>query len=211
MRPLQFLVVAAVLAIGISAPIPVAHAQDRVVPSERVKYFVYIRENASSQSREIGRLKPNESVEFFRNVPRWREVRLPDVVSRGDFFVFLQALTNPDKILISVENATGPTPAEISICNDKMRVFLDEFDFQADSVIAECTSPINSTFFVNAGPVEVVLNGDDGRTGIVSPLIQNDQIVFDHVNFEVDNIGNSQFNVTVNGIVTVANQGELRF
>ncbi len=78
MRPLQFLFVAAAVAIGISAPIPVASAQDRVVPSERVRNFVYIRENASSESSEIGRLKPNESVEFVRNVPRWREVRLPD-------------------------------------------------------------------------------------------------------------------------------------
>ena len=78
MRPLQFLFVAAAVAVGFLAPIPVASAQDRVVPSERVRFFVYIRENASSESSEIGRLKPNDSVEFVRNVPRWREVRLPD-------------------------------------------------------------------------------------------------------------------------------------
>lgn len=78
MRALQTLLIAVAIAIGVVEASLGALAQDQVVPSERVTRFVHIREHASSASREIGRLRPGERVEFVRRVPRWHEVRLAD-------------------------------------------------------------------------------------------------------------------------------------
>ena len=55
-----------------------AFAQDVVVPSDRVTSFVHIRAQPTSASVPRGQLRPGESLPFVRNVPRWREVRLPD-------------------------------------------------------------------------------------------------------------------------------------
>ena len=66
---------AATLAISLLAFASSAWA-DRVVPSERVQSRVIVRESPTSQSPDIGSLRPSESLEFIRNIPRWREVRL---------------------------------------------------------------------------------------------------------------------------------------
>jgi beta-lactamase superfamily II metal-dependent hydrolase len=58
-----------------------AVAEDVVVPSERVTSFVHIREQPTTAGASKGRLRPGESLPFVRNVPRWREVRLPDGTS----------------------------------------------------------------------------------------------------------------------------------
>ena len=46
-----------------------------VVPTERVRNGVSIREGQSSDTRFLGLLRPGESLEFIRNAGRWREVR----------------------------------------------------------------------------------------------------------------------------------------
>lgn len=47
---------------------------ERVTPTDRVRNSVTIREGPSSQSAEVGRLRPGDSLEFVRNVPRYREL-----------------------------------------------------------------------------------------------------------------------------------------
>ncbi len=49
-----------------------------VVPSERVRVSVTVREQPDADSPRIGRLRVDESAEFLRSVPRWHEVRLAD-------------------------------------------------------------------------------------------------------------------------------------
>ena len=63
------------LVVGLLSLAPGAWA-DRVVPTERVRSRAVVREQPTSQSADIGSLRPGESLEFVRNVPRWREVRL---------------------------------------------------------------------------------------------------------------------------------------
>ncbi len=49
---------------------------DVVVPTDRVTNRVVVRAEATSQSADVGSLNPGQQLEFVRNVPRWREVRL---------------------------------------------------------------------------------------------------------------------------------------
>ena len=49
---------------------------DVVVPTDRVTNRVVVRADTTSQSADVGSLRPGEQLEFIRNVPRWREVRL---------------------------------------------------------------------------------------------------------------------------------------
>jgi beta-lactamase superfamily II metal-dependent hydrolase len=49
---------------------------DQVVPSDRVSGSVTIRAEATSNSAFLGRLSPGESLQWVRNVPRWREVQV---------------------------------------------------------------------------------------------------------------------------------------
>jgi hypothetical protein len=56
----------------------VAQTDERVVPSERVTTFVYVRAEPDAQSDERGRLRKGQSLPFVASVPRWYEVRLPD-------------------------------------------------------------------------------------------------------------------------------------
>jgi competence protein ComEC len=51
---------------------------DRVVPSVRVTTQVTVREQSDGQSQPIGSLRVGESLPFLRNVPRYREVLLPN-------------------------------------------------------------------------------------------------------------------------------------
>jgi competence protein ComEC len=51
---------------------------DVVVPSPDVVTRVIVRLSASSQSAEIGSLRPGEQVELIGSVPNWHEVRLPN-------------------------------------------------------------------------------------------------------------------------------------
>jgi len=52
---------------------------DSVVPTDGVSNRVIVRADSTSQSADIGSLRPGESLEFVRNVPRWREVRLSPI------------------------------------------------------------------------------------------------------------------------------------
>jgi beta-lactamase superfamily II metal-dependent hydrolase len=55
-----------------------AHAlADVVVPSPDVTTRVIVRASASSQSAQIGSLRPGEQLELIGSVPNWHEVRLP--------------------------------------------------------------------------------------------------------------------------------------
>jgi competence protein ComEC len=55
-----------------------AQLEDRVVPSDRVTSFVFIRTEPDSASAERGRLHVGESIPLIGSIPRWYEVQLPD-------------------------------------------------------------------------------------------------------------------------------------
>jgi competence protein ComEC len=60
----------------------VAYAQEeRVVPSDRVTTFVYVRSAPDGDAEERGRLQVGESADLIQSVPRWYEVRLPSGVT----------------------------------------------------------------------------------------------------------------------------------
>jgi competence protein ComEC len=51
---------------------------DWVVPTDRVTNRVIVREQPSSNSTDIGSLRPGQRLEWIQDVPKWREVRLDD-------------------------------------------------------------------------------------------------------------------------------------
>lgn len=53
---------------------------DRIIPSDRVSNFVNVRQGPSTDTPEVGRLRPGESAELLANVPRWYQVRLANGV-----------------------------------------------------------------------------------------------------------------------------------
>jgi competence protein ComEC len=50
---------------------------DTVVPTDAVTTRVVVRESASSQSNQVGSLRPGEQAELLGEVPNWYRVRLP--------------------------------------------------------------------------------------------------------------------------------------
>ena len=56
---------------------PAQALADVVVPSPDVTTRVIVRASASSQSAQIGSLRPGEQLELIGSVPNWHEVRLP--------------------------------------------------------------------------------------------------------------------------------------
>jgi competence protein ComEC len=53
---------------------------DRVTPTDEVKTRVVVRASASSQTNDVGSLRPGESAELLGSVPNWHRVRLTDGV-----------------------------------------------------------------------------------------------------------------------------------
>ncbi len=65
-----------VLMLSVTLSVPDLSRADRVVPSERVKSGVSIREGASLESRRIGGLRPGDEVPWVESVPGWHRVKL---------------------------------------------------------------------------------------------------------------------------------------
>jgi Mg-chelatase subunit ChlD len=67
------------LLIGIATIAPAWTAwADGVVPSERVRSRVMVREGATAESHSVGSLQPGERAELLGQQPDWRRVRLED-------------------------------------------------------------------------------------------------------------------------------------
>lgn len=62
----------------LSASLALAQPEERVVPSERVTTFVFIRAQPTASSAERGRLEIGQSLPLVGSVPRWYQVRFPD-------------------------------------------------------------------------------------------------------------------------------------
>ncbi len=85
---------------------------DVVVPTDRVTNRVIVRAEDTSQSTDIGSLRPGEQLEFVRNVPRWREVRLSPTetgfVSKSFTTVIDDpALSRPEMLVHFLNTGTG--------------------------------------------------------------------------------------------------------
>jgi len=65
-------------ALGLALLLPGLVAADSVLPSERVRSRVVVRERADRGSPEVGSLRPGERVEYLGAVAGWRRVRLAD-------------------------------------------------------------------------------------------------------------------------------------
>jgi hypothetical protein len=68
-------VLTALLLLAMVAPAAVA---DSVLPSEKVRSRVMLREKATRHSRAIGSLRPGERAEHLASQEGWHQVRLPD-------------------------------------------------------------------------------------------------------------------------------------
>lgn len=66
------------LALGAALLSASAHAAPTVAPSARVERNVVVRSDPTTQSAPLDALDPGEALELVRDLPRWREVRLPD-------------------------------------------------------------------------------------------------------------------------------------
>lgn len=55
-----------------------AHAQDKVAPSSRVVAAVVVREEPTTNSEALARLRPGEVLQLADEVPGWYRVQLPD-------------------------------------------------------------------------------------------------------------------------------------
>jgi hypothetical protein len=66
------------VALALALSFPVAAAADDVVPSERVRSRVVVREDSTRASREVGSLRPGERAEWLGSLGRWHLVRLRD-------------------------------------------------------------------------------------------------------------------------------------
>jgi hypothetical protein len=64
------------LALGLALLVVAPAAADLVVPSQRVRSGVVLRETASRDSRALGGLRPGDAAEYLSSVPEWFHVRL---------------------------------------------------------------------------------------------------------------------------------------
>jgi len=85
---------------------------DVVVPTDRVTNRVVVRAEATSQSADVGSLRPGEQLEFVRNVPRWREVRLSPtetgfVTKSFTTVIDDPALNRPEMLIHFLNTGTG--------------------------------------------------------------------------------------------------------
>ena len=85
---------------------------DVVVPTDRVTNRVVVRANATSQSADVGSLKPGEQLKFVRNVPRWREIRLSPtetgfVTKSFTTVIDDPALDRPEMLIHFLNTGTG--------------------------------------------------------------------------------------------------------
>lgn len=85
---------------------------DVVVPTDRVTIRVVVRAEATSQSADVGSLRPGEQLEFVRNVPRWREVRLSPTETgfvTKSFTTVIDdfALNRPEMLIHFLNTGTG--------------------------------------------------------------------------------------------------------
>ena len=64
------------LALGLALLVVAPAAADLVVPSQRVRSNVVVRESATSDSRAVGSLRPGDAAEHLSSVPGWIHVRL---------------------------------------------------------------------------------------------------------------------------------------
>jgi len=66
------------IALAFSLPFPLVAAADVVVPSERVRSRVVVREHSASASRDVGSLRPGESAAWLGKLGAWHLVELAD-------------------------------------------------------------------------------------------------------------------------------------
>jgi hypothetical protein len=66
------------IALAFALPFPVVAAADFVVPSERVRSRVVVREHSARGSRDVGSLRPGERATWLGELGSWHLVRLGD-------------------------------------------------------------------------------------------------------------------------------------
>lgn len=148
MRRLLFL---SITFLGVLIPLTAAAQDEQVIPSDRVTTFVYIRSAPDADSMESGRLRPGESAELIRSVPRWYEVRLSSGVTG---FV--------SKSWTKVTHALAPRQ------EDELRIHHLDIGTGACAIV-ECPGANASPMIVDCGSIGRTgddLTGDDAATYI---------------------------------------------
>ncbi len=152
-----------------------ALAQEVVVPSENVTSFVHIRAQPTSASDSKGQLRPGQSLPFVRNVPRWREVSLPD----GTTGFVSKAWTR----VVAAPSAPAPAVAGANV----LRVHFLSIGSGACTVV-ECPGPNAPPMFIDCGATsgtqrEMAHNLDETRTivqGILARHTAAPNVVLTH-------------------------------
>ena len=97
--------------LGLAVLIAGPAAADLVVPSQRVRSGVLIREYATRDSRPLGSLRPGDEAEYLTSVPGWIHVRLENgtrgFVSRAWTQVIPDAAAGPAAVAAAPRS---PTP-----------------------------------------------------------------------------------------------------
>ncbi len=97
--------------LGLAVLIAGPAAADLVVPSQRVRSGVLVREYASRDSRPLGSLRPGDEAEYLTSVPGWIHVRLENgtrgFVSRAWTQVIPDAAAGPAAVAAAPRS---PTP-----------------------------------------------------------------------------------------------------
>ena len=127
------------------------------------------------------------------------------IVNYGDQEILISDEDDPNLgVIIESLDFTGPTPAEILVCSDKAKIFIDAAVDPHDDVTVTCGSVILEVFH---GPVQAEFYGDDGSIGFAT-LDVGDEIIFDPITSTFTNNGVNPVIVTVNGIPTTINPDE---
>lgn len=106
LRKLVFLLAVSVTLFGASV-----QAQEKVAPSQRVVAAVVVREQPTTNSTALARLRPAEALPLAEDVPGWYRVQLPDgrlgYVSKSWTVIVREAATAPQWKVHFVDVGTG--------------------------------------------------------------------------------------------------------
>ncbi len=108
-----------------------------------------------------------------------------DYMNPKKWVIFVEDEDEPElgvAIFVDDFGEVGPTnfgtdavdPAEVSVCSNSMKIFMDSIDSQ-DDVTVTCGS---ATIQIFVGPVEVEFNGDNGEVGSAT-LVAGDELTFE--------------------------------
>ncbi len=154
MAPVTRLAFALTLTVS-AATVAFAQLEDRVVPSDRVVSFVFVRAQPDRTSAELGRLHVGESVPLKASVPKWYEVELSD----GTTGFVNKAWTRVSQGLAARQE-------------DELRIHFLNVG-AGNCAVVECPGPGARSIIVDCGTLNDGATADDMSEADVVTYVQN--------------------------------------